>query len=66
VIDMDHVTFLDSNGLRVIALASVRAAHEGSITIRNASRAVTKLLLVTGFESQVNLEPATDVDLRSP
>jgi anti-anti-sigma factor len=66
VLDMEGVTFLDSNGLRVIALAAVRATPDGSITIRNASRSVTKLLSVTGFESHVSIEPATGVDPRSP
>jgi anti-sigma B factor antagonist len=55
-INMEDVTFLDSGGLRVIAVAAVGVQPDGSITIRNPSRAVTRALAVTGLDSQLNLE----------
>jgi anti-anti-sigma factor len=55
-VNMEDVTFLDSGGLRVIALAAAGVQPEGSIIIRNPSRAVARALAVSGLDSQFNLE----------
>ena len=60
-ISMEDVTFLDSGGLRVIANAATAVKPEGSITIRNASRPVSRALWVSGLDNALTLvPPATD------
>lgn len=58
VVDMRAVTFIDSSGLTTLihAYKAVRARH-GSLTVREPSRVVTKLLTLTG-----QLERFTVVD----
>jgi anti-sigma B factor antagonist len=64
-IDMDDVTFLDSSGLRVIALAAAGVKPDGSITIRNASRPVSRALSVSGLDNELGFVP-TSTDEAAP
>jgi anti-sigma B factor antagonist len=56
-ISMEDVTFLDSGGLRVIALAAAGVKPDGSITIRNASRPVSRALSVSGLDNELAFVP---------
>ena len=56
VVDMHGVTFLDSCGLRVLAITRSRAA--GNVTIRNAPPLVTRLLQLSAMDRFFNTTPA--------
>jgi anti-anti-sigma factor len=64
VFDMGGVTFVDSSGLRVIVAAVLRVPEHGSVTIRNASAHVAKVLQISGLDSAITVEstPASDVN----
>ena len=50
VLDLSETGFLDSSGLRAILTAHRRLASEqGSLTLRNPSEPVTRLLEITGL-----------------
>lgn len=50
VLDLSETGFLDSSGLRAILTAHRRlASDEGSLTLRNPSEPVTRLLEITGL-----------------
>jgi anti-sigma B factor antagonist len=50
VLDLSETGFLDSSGLRAILTAHRRlASEEGSLTLRNPSEPVTRLLEITGL-----------------
>ncbi|MCU1360234.1 MAG: anti-sigma-factor antagonist [Ilumatobacteraceae bacterium] len=57
VLDMSEVTFLDSTGLRVIVAAVLRVSEGGSLTVRDASPAVTRVLQLSGIDSVVTMDP---------
>lgn len=57
VLDMADVTFLDSSGLRVIAMASLQVAGHGSVSVRNASRAVARVFELSGMNVRIDVEP---------
>ena len=48
-LDLEHVTFLDSSGLRVILGASNKlSAQDGQLLLEGASSAVERVLEITG------------------
>jgi anti-sigma B factor antagonist len=55
--DMQDVSFLDSTGLRVLALALKRTRDDGSICVRNASSIVLRVLELAGMSEQLLLDP---------
>jgi anti-sigma B factor antagonist len=58
VIDCEHVPFIDSAGLRVLAEAHAAAdVHAGTITIRHPSAQMTRLLEMTGLSDVLTVEP---------
>jgi len=49
-LDLEHVDFLDSSGLRVILAASNKLSeHDGKLLLEGASPAVERVLEVTGL-----------------
>ncbi|HEX9855631.1 MAG TPA: STAS domain-containing protein [Acidimicrobiia bacterium] len=57
LLDMADVTFLDSSGLRVLMKAHQRWTDAGStLTIRNPSSAVSRILEITGLLDKLDLE----------
>ena len=58
VIDLAAVEFIDSSGLRSLLAASRRAEGRGtSVTLRNPSTGVLRLLSITGTADQFTVEP---------
>jgi anti-anti-sigma factor len=56
VVDMADVTFIDSSGLRVLAVARLQVAE--SITVRNAPPAVARVFALSGMDRILTVEPA--------
>jgi len=65
-VDLEGVRFIDSSGLSALVWGH-RGAQEagGSLTIRNPSRVVRRLLDITGLDSLIPVEPANSPDVRS-
>jgi anti-anti-sigma factor len=63
VFDMVDVTFLDSCGLRVLALAVRGVGADGSVTVRNSPAVVSRVLRLSGLDQEVIMEPAADTAL---
>ena len=59
VFDMGGVSFLDSSGLRVLAMAAKRVAGIGSISLRNSPPMVTRVLHLAGLDELIRVEPAS-------
>lgn len=56
VFDMGGITFLDSSGLRVLAMAATRVAGIGSVTLRNSPPMVTRVLHLAGLDELITVE----------
>jgi anti-sigma B factor antagonist len=61
--DMSGVTFLDSTGLRALVIAAKRVEGTGSITIRNPTATVTRVLTLAGLTGV--LPVTTDASVHS-
>jgi anti-sigma B factor antagonist len=58
VVDMAAVTFMDSSGLRILVDLNGRAAEAGvGMTLRSPSRAVTRVIEISGLDSVLSVEP---------
>ena len=54
VLDLTHLTFIDSTGIGVLVGASQRARRHGrSFVVRHAGRSVLKTLRLTGLDEQL-------------
>jgi anti-anti-sigma factor len=56
VVDMCDVGFLDSSGLRILAIAHVHAA--GSVTVRNAAPRVARVLELSQLDRLITVHPS--------
>jgi anti-anti-sigma factor len=63
VFDMAGVTFMDSSGLQVLAFMSRRVSTDGSLTIRNPSPIVNRLLQLAGMNCAMRIEPSMETPL---
>jgi anti-sigma B factor antagonist len=60
VIDLSDVPFLDSMGLgAIVSVHRHQRSRGGSVTIRNASPTILKLLQITGMHLVMDVEGAT-------
>ena len=57
VLDFAGVTFMDSSGLNVLLLAGQAVDRSESVTVRNPSPPVRRLLTVTGLDGLVGSGP---------
>jgi anti-anti-sigma factor len=57
VLDMTQVTFLDSSGLKVLAIANRSREASDRITLRAASAAVRRVVNIAGMAELLGLAP---------
>ena len=56
IVDLQHVTFMDSSGLSVLAgVAKRQQPRGGSVAVCNASPQVAKIMTVTGLNRSVEI-----------
>ena len=57
VVDMSQVTFMDSSGLKVLAIANRARDASDRITLRAPSAAVRRVIDISGMAEYLGLEP---------
>jgi anti-anti-sigma factor len=57
VVDMSQVTFIDSSGLKVLAIANRSRDASDRITLRAPSRAVRRVLEIAGMAEWLGVPP---------
>ena len=63
VVDLEHVTYIDSSGLGVLVSAHKRqATRGGELIIRSSPSRILKLFEITGLSSYLNLKPQVPRD----
>ena len=60
VVDLEQTSFMDSSGLKVLALMAVARANAGGVLVRNPSHQVRKLLHMAGMSQVLTIEPTRD------
>jgi len=62
VVDLSDLTFVDTSGVRVVRAACIQAGLEGcSFTLRWPTRAVRKMLSLTGVDRLLDIEDRPSV-----
>jgi anti-sigma B factor antagonist len=61
VIDMADVTFLDSIGLRVLAVARRSVGANGTVTVRRAPEHVARVLHLAGMDGYITVEARAEL-----
>jgi anti-anti-sigma factor len=60
VVDLQSASFMDSSGLKVLALVAAARTDSGGVLVRNPCAQIRRLLNVAGMSHVVTVEPPLD------
>ena len=60
VFDLQSASFMDSSGLKVLALVAAARTDRGGVLVRNPCAQIRRLLKVAGMSHVVTVEPPLD------